>query len=315
VSQEVKILIIDDDSGFCQTLADILFEKGYNPEYALTGAEALAKIKENPFNVVLIDVNLPDVNGIELFKDIKQFAPDIEGIIVTGYASIESAVAAVRYGTINYVMKPLVVDDVLKSVNDAIGRRQLLLEEKQRLSEEIAEKKHYQTLATIDGLTGLYNRRYFHDFLTKEAKRADRYSHSLSIFMADIDNFKAYQDPRGHLVGDAALQYIAKIMSGAVRSEDIVARYGGEEFSAILPEVSKTDAGIIAERLRQAVQDAKEPLKGKLTISIGVATYPADAEDAKQLVKRADDALYAAKRAGKNKTVLWEPEGESGLKK
>jgi len=307
VFEEIKILVVDDDRGFCKILSDIMSEKGCSTECAYTGAEALAKINEKLFNVVLIDVNLPDINGIELFKDMKQVAPDIEGVIVIGYTSIESAVSAIRYGTINYVMKPLVADDVLKSVNDAIGRRQFLLEERQRLSEEIAEKEHYQTLATIDGLTGLYNRRYFHDFLVKEIKRADRYSYSFSVFMVDIDNFKAYQDPYGHPVGDAALQYIAKIMSRIVRSEDIVARYGGEEFSIILPEVSKDAAIIIAERLRQAVEDAKEPLKRQLTVSIGVAMYPTDAENTKQLVNRADEALYTAKRAGKNSTMLWDP--------
>jgi diguanylate cyclase (GGDEF)-like protein len=212
-------------------------------------------------------------------------------------------------------MKPLVVEDVLISISDAINRQQLLLEERQKLSEEIAEKEHYQALATIDGLTGLYNRRYFHEFLIREIKRADRYSHSLSVFMADIDDFKAYQDPYGHLVGDVALQYLARIMSGAVRSEDIVARYGGEEFAVILPEVTRDAAMIIAERIRQAIEGAKGPLKGILTISIGVVGYPADAKDREQLISRADDALYAAKRAGKNTTVLWNPEIDTGLKK
>jgi two-component system cell cycle response regulator len=315
VSEGIKVLIIDDDSGFCQTLSDILHEKGFSSEYAHNGAEALEKVKQGSFNVVLIDVNLPDTDGIELFKDIKQAAPEVEGIIVTGYASIESAVAAVRYGTINYVMKPLVVEDVLSSIGDAVNRQQLLVEERQRLSEEIAEKEHYQTLATIDGLTGLYNRRYFHEFLTREVKRADRYSHSMSIFMADIDGFKAYQDPYGHLVGDAALQYIARIMSGAVRSEDIVARYGGEEFAVILPEVGGVAASVVAERIRVAVETAKGPLKGPLTISIGVATYPSDAQNMEQLIQKADDALYAAKRAGKNKTVLWEVGIEKDTKK
>ena len=315
MSKKIKVLIIDDDGGSCQMLADILSEKGYSTEYSHSGEDALAKVTQNTFNIVIIDVNLPDTDGIELFKNIKQVDPEIEGIIVTGYASIESAVAAVRYGTINYVMKPLVVEDVLTTVSDAINRQELLLGERQRLSEEIAEKEHYQTLATIDGLTGLYNRRYFHEFLTREIKRADRYSHSLTIFMADIDDFKEYQDPYGHLVGDVALQYLAKIMSGAVRSEDIVARYGGEEFAVILPEVTKDTAMIIAERIRRAIEEAKEPLKGILTISIGVAAYPADAKDREQLIDRADDALYAAKRAGKNATVLWNPEIDSGLKK
>jgi len=310
-----SVLIVDDDSGFCQALADILSEKGYSPEYAHNGADALAKVKQNTYNIVLIDVNLPDTDGIELFKNMKQADPAIEGIIVTGYASIESAVAAVRYGTINYVMKPLVVEDVLISISDAINRQQLLLEERQKLSDEIAEKEHYQALATIDGLTGLYNRRYFHEFLIREIKRADRYSHSFSVFMADIDDFKAYQDPYGHLVGDVALQYLAIIMSGAVRSEDIVVRYGGEEFAVILPEVTKDAAMIVAERIRRAIEGAKGPLKGILTISIGVVVYPADAKYREQLISRADDALYAAKRAGKNTTVLWNPEIDTGLKK
>ncbi|MBT3363751.1 MAG: diguanylate cyclase [Chloroflexi bacterium] len=306
MSKEVKVLIIDGDSGFCQTLADILNEKGLQTDCAHNGAEALAKIEQGSFTVVLIDVNLPDADGIELFKNIKQMSPDIEGIIVTGYASIESAVAAVRYGTINYVMKPLVVEDVLTSIGDAVNRQQLISDEKKRLSAEIAEKERFQALATVDGLTGLYNRRYFHEFLTRELDRADRYSHDLSIFMVDIDDFKSYQDPHGHQEGDSALQYISQILGKTVRGDDIVARYGGEEFAAILPEVSKGDGVVIADRMRVAVENAKGSLKGKITISVGVASYPTDAKNKKQLIKRADDALYAAKRAGKNKTVLWD---------
>jgi diguanylate cyclase (GGDEF)-like protein len=315
VSHKIKVLIIDDDNDSCQMLAGILSEKGYTTEYSHNGKDALAKVTLNTFNIVIIDVNLPDTDGMELFKNIKLVHPEIEGIIVTGYASIESTITALRYGTINYMMKPLVVENVLTTVSDAINRQELLLGERLRLSEEIAQKEHYQALATIDGLTGLYNRRYFHEFLTREIKRADRYSHSLTMFMADIDNFKEYQDPHGHLVGDAALQYLAQIMSGAVRSEDIVARYGGEEFAVILPGVTKDTAMIIAERIRRAVEEAREPLKGKLTISIGVSAYPADAKDREQLISRADDALYSAKRSGKNATVLWSTEIDSSLKK
>lgn len=303
--QETSILIIDDDEEFCQTLTDIFRERGFSTESAGTGKEALEKLKQRPFNIVLVDIKLPDADGIELFRTMKQITPEIEGIMITGYASLESAMAALRYGAFDYVIKPMVIEEVIASINDAVQRQRLSLEERQRLDREIREKEFYRSLSIVDGLTGLYNHRHFQTLLAQEMNRSRRYSHSLSLMMVDMDNFKRYQDAHGHIAGDEALIRIAQTIYRAVRGADAVARYGGEEFTVITPETSKEAATIVAERIRKAVARTKLSPGEYLTASIGIASYPSDAQDEGQLISRADQALYQAKRAGRNQVKVW----------
>ena len=161
----------------------------------------------------------------------------------------------------------------------------------------------YQDMAITDGLTGLLNHRRAHEILRQEIKRAKRYQRPLSILMLDVDSFKSFNDTFGHPQGDVLLCSIAKILKRSVRNVDFVGRYGGEEFVVILPETIRSDAFILAERIREAI--ASEPFRagGQIiykTVSIGVASFPDDAEEPTELVQMADEALYRAKRAGKN---------------
>ncbi|MFQ5735761.1 MAG: diguanylate cyclase [Thermodesulfobacteriota bacterium] len=161
-------------------------------------------------------------------------------------------------------------------------------------------------LAITDGLTDVYNHRHFFELLDAEIKRAARYNHPFSLVMADIDHFKAYNDHNGHPEGDKVLKGVAACFTDGVREQDIVARYGGEEFTLILPETGKSEAIVVAERIRKLVQDAPFPNResqpgGRLTASFGVAAYPVDAVDARGLMEAADNALYEAKRAGRNR--------------
>ena len=161
-------------------------------------------------------------------------------------------------------------------------------------------------LSVTDGLTGLYNHKYFHDKLTEEIRRTERYFRPLSLIMIDVDHFKEFNDTNGHPEGDRLLKFLATTLKENVRAEDIAARYGGEEFAVILPETVKDAALVLAERLRKAVAERDFPggdtqPGGKLTISLGVATFTEDADNADGLLKAADDALYRAKKKGRNR--------------
>ncbi|PZD74152.1 putative diguanylate cyclase AdrA [Acaryochloris thomasi RCC1774] len=161
-----------------------------------------------------------------------------------------------------------------------------------------------QTLATIDGLTGVYNRREFNRWLHIEIEQARRESHSLSLVMVDIDYFKRLNDKHGHQSGDIALRWIGALLSENVRPGDIVARYGGEEFAIILPQTTEIEALVIAERIRQSIETQPvEVLNQQLlyvTASLGLATFPEETRDEEELLRQADCALYRAKQAGRN---------------
>ncbi len=166
-----------------------------------------------------------------------------------------------------------------------------------------------QRQANIDGLTGLYNHLYFYDRLAAEIQRADRFNSSFGIIFCDLDDFKLYNDQNGHTFGDAALRKIAEIIKASIREVDIAARYGGEEFAIILPEATSGDSMVVANRLMKAVAkhtfETKLGIPCSLTVSVGVVTYPEHGSSAVELVERVDDAMYQAKRLGKNRVQLY----------
>lgn len=175
---------------------------------------------------------------------------------------------------------------------------ELLKSQKQQLE---SDKQELKIRADTDGLTGLKNRRYFQECLGQEFYRATRYQTPLSLLLIDADHFKAYNDQYGHLAGDEALQRIAAILKDSIRPSDCAARFGGEEFAVILTQTDEEGALAMAERIRQSVLD--EPWERKpVTISIGLSSLQAGAEDAAELVRQADSALYQAKEKGRNRT-------------
>lgn len=166
-----------------------------------------------------------------------------------------------------------------------------------------------QELAITDSLTGVFSRRYYLERANEEIARSKKFKYNFSLLMADIDHFKSYNDRYGHLVGDAILKEVAKVIRENVRQIDLVGRYGGEEFSFIFTETDKEEAGFAAERIRQAIEEKTlrpydEDLK--VTISIGIAGFPRDGKDIKSLIDKADAALYQAKNSGRNRVVFYE---------
>ena len=165
-------------------------------------------------------------------------------------------------------------------------------------------------LSVTDELTGLHNFRHFRERFMDEFERARRYSHDLSLLMCDIDYFKNYNDANGHKAGNDVLKKLAGIMAGSVRDVDLVARYGGEEFVILLAETGKDNARVFAERLREKVEKEVFPYQEKqpshnLTITIGIASFPLNAETSEELITRADRALYSGKKAGRNRVVSY----------
>jgi diguanylate cyclase (GGDEF)-like protein len=194
----------------------------------------------------------------------------------------------------------------------AIERRQLEKEQASVKSELIRTRE----LALQDELTGLANRRAMEKLLAEEVTRALRHGRPLSVLMADVDHFKAVNDTYGHPAGDEVLRQLARLLGQSLRSIDTAARYGGEELLVVLPETPGTEARRVAERIRSAVaehdfmvepEEAEPTLLLRVTVSLGIASIPHDADSPERLVEIADRALYDAKRQGRNRVVVADP--------
>jgi len=170
----------------------------------------------------------------------------------------------------------------------------------------------FEQLAITDPLTGLYNRRFLEDRLQEEFSRSGRHKQNFCIILADLDNFKMYNDICGHLAGDQVLRKVASLLRRTARDMDVVSRYGGEEFCIILPGTGKKESVFVGERMRRVIEvesfpgESHLPL-GRLTISLGIASFPADGVTANELIHASDLALYQAKAMGRNRLVLFEP--------
>jgi len=204
--------------------------------------------------------------------------------------------------------------DRLKRENEELRRELRGLKElkdhyRETARELKAARERMKQLSITDDLTETYNYRYFMDSLELELRRAERYEYPISLMMLDIDHFKIYNDTHGHVAGDRVLKHVAHIMKETVRHTDILARYGGEEFAGILIKTSLDEAHQVAERVRKAVEDSaidheETQPKGRLTVSVGISTLGPHVSSQEELIKTADDALYEAKGAGRNRVAI-----------
>jgi len=290
-----SVLVVEDDATI-QALLSAVLASDWDVRTAATGQAALEAALDRLPDIVLLDIGLPDMDGLEVCRRFKA-NPRLEQvpvIFLTARTSGEDEVDGLEAGGIDYITKP---------INPAILKARLRnhLELKQSRDELLR-------LSRTDGLTGLYNRRTFDDMLAREWRRLARAGEPLAVIMIDVDHFKLYNDTYGHGGGDVCLQRVARAAEGALqRPADIVARYGGEEFVALLPETKLDGAIAVAEAIRLAVSALEIPHAGSktaahVTVSLGAAcTVPQPDADPASLLEIADQQLYIAKSEGRNR--------------
>lgn len=296
-----RILVVDDEEIMRTFLKEVLSDEGYRIDLAVSGRDAVEKMSANQYDIIITDIVMPELDGLGVVAAAKDLPYEVDVVVMTGYASMGTAVESMKLGAIDYITKPFNIDQIRIIVSNAVKERSL--------KRQAAEGEFYKELSRKDGLTDLYNHRFFHQLLETEISRGKRYNRVVSLIMIDIDNFKRFNDSHGHPAGDVALRQLAKLLRQSSRACDFVARYGGEEFAIIAPEAAPDAARRMAERIRSVVAETvfegEEAMPGgSLTISLGVATFPMQAADKSELVERSDQALYRAKALGRNRVVV-----------
>jgi two-component system, cell cycle response regulator len=295
--QDKKILIVEDDRDARESLEEFLQLNCFTVLAVGSAPEALEILMKTDFDLVLTDLVMPDMDGISMTKAIRELRKDIPVLVMTGFASIEYAVEAIKAGATDFITKPLKLDHVVFIINRVLETRSL--------RQKALETDFYKDLSNRDELTKISNYRHFNSVLQLEIDRQLRYHRPLTLLIIDIDDFKKCNDTHGHLTGDLVLVNVASLLTSQIRGCDFVARYGGDEFTVILPEISDKEALAVCRRIMKSIeryefQSFEKENIGQLTVTIGIASFPQNANDSKELVEKADRALYAGKKAGKN---------------
>ena len=286
-----RVLIVDDAPDTLDIIQKLLRYEGYDVITAPTGEDGLKRVEEEEPDIVLMDINLPGIDGTEALRRIRRINPFQCVVMLTAFATVDNAIRALKEGATDFIKKPFENEHLVHIVNQCLEKYRTSIE-KQKLEEEV------QRLSITDDLTGLYNHRYFFRTLEAELVRLTRQKTSLSLLMFDLDNFKKYNDLYGHLEGDKVLRKIGEIVRHSIRSNvDSGYRYGGDEFTALLIGASLDQALTIAERVRSSIEQAGFQ---DITVSVGLTEFK-NHFDLEEFVKSADDAMYVAKHSGGNR--------------
>ncbi len=285
------LLLVDDSPAIHRLLAVKLKNEGIDFVAAYSGEEAISVANDIKPALVLLDVNMPEMDGFQVLHALKADPEthDIPIIMLSGDDEPEAKVRCFELGAMDYVTKPFQVAELRARISNAIRISKLV---------ELLEKQ-----ASIDALTGLGNRAFFDRRLEEEVNKASRTSDSLTLVMCDLDHFKKLNDGFGHPAGDAVLETYAQILKDQLRTYDIPCRYGGEEFAIILPNTDSPASSMICDRIRVALEAAEWPKYPgmKATSSFGVTNISHDgSHDSAAWITAADQALYSAKSNGRN---------------
>ncbi len=281
------ILIIDDEVDVVKVLTNRLTKAGYDVASAKDGFEGLARAKEVLPDVILLDVMMPGLDGMEVKLKLNEDDrfPEIPVIFLTAKGELSDKVAGLQLGADDYVTKPFEFEELLARIESVIGRR-----------------RHYEKIAVTDSLTGLSNAHVFKKELRTFFNLARRYKRLFSLAVIDIDGFKKINDTYGHKTGDLVLKMIAQILKQVFRESDILVRYGGDEFVVLLAETTEEQAEAAVDRLRKKMSDAKIIMEETartipFSVSVGFATYHKDLPDESKIFELADQRMYQEKES------------------
>ena len=284
------ILLVDDEPANIQLIAGYI-KDDYQIKVATSGEQCLkiANSKDKP-DLILLDVEMPIMNGYDVCEQLKSepTTASIPVIFVTAMQTEEDEEKALMLGAVDFLTKPV--------------RPAILIA---RIKTQVILKKQHDALINLamrDQLTNLYNRHYLLEMANHRVARAMRKKVPVSVLILDVDHFKKINDTQGHVVGDLVLKSLAELLQQLCRQEDILARFGGEEFLIFFDECDEKNATNIAERMRIEIAQLN-PAKIPISASIGVAQLKIGEEGFTDLVKRADDAMYHAKKTGRNKVI------------
>lgn len=307
------MLVVEDSKVTLKVLCNFLERMGITqPLTAETGQDAIALYRKERPDIILLDAQLPDIDGFEIAKQIRasEQKDDWTAIIfLTSMSKDDDLARGIEVGGDDYLMKPVsevVLHAKVRAMHRLVEMQRDLVDVSHQLN---AANKELQRLSTTDGLTGISNRRMFDELSVREWRRCERMKKPMALVMIDIDSFKLYNDQFGHQAGDDCLRAVAgQVARAAPRASDLAARYGGEEFVLVLGETDVDGARWVAENVRQHVAELAIPhatANRHVTVSCGVASVqPEKGVALEVLLRTADHALYEAKEAGRDRVVV-----------
>lgn len=298
------ILLAEDDLISRRLCQKILAREGFAVTTVANGREALELFRQRFFPIILTDWQMPEMEGPELCRAIREENPDryVFIVMLTSKGAKDDIISGLEAGADDYITKPAHPAELVARIRTGIR----ILELERSLKEAVDE---IHLMSITDPLTGIYNRGYINERLPQEIRRAHRYGRDLSLVLCDIDHFKRVNDTYGHLAGDAVLKSFARCLTGSIRQQvDWVGRYGGEEFLIVLPETHLEGALVLTERIRQTIESTPIQTSGKtidIASSFGVACFsPGTRKEIvtpEALLQEADNLLYRAKSGGRNR--------------
>ncbi len=301
----MRILLVNEEDYLRNSLSQILSYDGHDITEASSGEEALETFREKTFPLVITDINLTDIGGVELLKKVKETDRDTEVILITSFASLETAITAIRNGAYDYLIKNFEDFELISDVVNRAAEKIRLSAENRKLVKELEKKreelefdnKKLSDLAMIDDESGLFNQDYFQERLIVEIKRSVRHDHQFSLLFIDLLPFIEYSSAFGD---ENVIWKLGDCLKKRLRRTDVVTRFSDDKFIVLLPETPKDGANSVIGKLRKVEEefpclgDEKNSMK-RVMINAGVSTFPDDGEDGVVLLKRANDLLYRNK--------------------